>query len=75
MTEKKETTPTTDLATEAVLAAMHGEKEDVLHFQHAMIQEEVKERTAIKRTKVYGSQGSIWTGNYLTAVQDTKPMP
>jgi hypothetical protein len=54
VTEKKEMTPTTDLATEAVLAAMHGEKEDVLHFQHAMIQEEVKERTAIKRTNLAG---------------------
>jgi len=52
VTAKKETTPTTDLATEAVIAAMHGEKEDVLHLQHAMIQEEVKERTAIKRTNI-----------------------
>lgn len=38
-----------DLATDAVIAAVHGEKEEVLHLQHAMIQGEVKERRAIER--------------------------
>ncbi|HEV7390766.1 MAG TPA: hypothetical protein VGO08_03910 [Burkholderiales bacterium] len=49
MTEKPK-----DLATEAIIAAVHGEKEDVLHLQHALIQEEVKERKAIERANLAG---------------------
>lgn len=43
-----------DLATEAIVAAVHGDKEDMLHLQHALIQEEVKERKAIERSNVAG---------------------
>jgi hypothetical protein len=49
-----ETATTKDLATEAVVAAVHGDKDDLLHLQHAMIQEEVKERKAIQRTTIAG---------------------
>jgi hypothetical protein len=48
------TATTKDLATEAVVAAVHGDKDDLLHLQHAMIQEEVKERKAIQRTTIAG---------------------
>jgi hypothetical protein len=48
------TEETKDLATEAIVAAVHGDKEDVLHLQHALIQEEVKERKAIERANLTG---------------------
>lgn len=48
------TEETKDLATEAIIAAVHGDKEDVLHLQHALIQEEVKERKAIERSNLAG---------------------
>src|SRR5882762_2246940 len=48
------TEETKDLATEAIIAAVHGDKEDVLHLQHALIQEEVKERKAIERANLAG---------------------
>jgi len=46
--------PTKDLATEAVLAAVHGDKDDLLHLQHALIQEEVKERKKVERKNLAG---------------------
>ena len=49
-----DTATTKDLATEAVVAAVHGDKEDLLHLQHALIQEEVKERKAIERSNLAG---------------------
>jgi len=41
-----------DLATEAVIAAVHGEKEELLQLQHCLIQEEVKVRKQLERSNL-----------------------
>lgn len=63
--------PPKDLATEAVLAAMQGDKDDVLHLQHAQIQEEVKERKKVERHIIAGIKAD--EGEVTTEILKTLP--
>ncbi len=63
--------PTKDLATEAVLAAVHGDKDDLLHLQHALIQEEVKERKNVERKNLAGIKAD--EGDVTNAILKTLP--
>jgi hypothetical protein len=60
-----------DLATEAVLAAVHGDKDDLLHLQHALIQEEVKERKKVERHNLAGIKAD--EGDVTNAILKTLP--
>jgi hypothetical protein len=63
--------PAKDLATEAVLAAVHGDKDDLLHLQHALIQEEVKERKKVERQNLAGIKAD--EGEVTNAILKTLP--